>query len=133
MWKDSPACFLGPLSPQLLGLGRGVPLPCTCPSFFISSSPIPGKGTARRKLPFHPTHSCCKKALAGAKLSQERETRRSHSLLLPMAPPFLDELYPSVTCYVQFKVWHWLPVRTQTVLSVPGRDPRSRGKAGRHV
>ena len=93
--------------------------------FFIPSSLIPGKGTARRKLPFQPTHSWWKEALAGTELSQKRDSRRSCSLLLSFARPLLDALHPHATCYVQLKDWHWLPVRAQTGLSASGGDPKS--------
>lgn len=73
--------LLGPLfPPSAAGSRKRSALARTCSSFLIPSSLIPGKGTARRKLPFHPTHSCWKEALAGAKLSQKRESRRSRSL-----------------------------------------------------
>lgn len=107
------------------GSGKRSALACTWSSFFIPSSLIPGKGTARRKLPFQPTHSWWKEALAGTKLSQKRDSRRSCSLLLSLALPLLDALHPHATCYVQLKDWHWLPVRAQTGLSASGGDPKS--------
>lgn len=125
MGKDSGACFLGPrFFPLCLDLGRGMPLLALAPppSFLPL---IPGKGTARKELPFHPTHSCGQEALAGTKLSQEQESRRRCSLLSALARPLLGELHPHATCSVH---WHWLPGRTQRVLSAPGGDPRSRGK-----
>ena len=123
-----------PVFPQLLDLERGMPLFALAPppSFLPL---IPGKGTARRELPFYPTHSCGKEALAGgkealadAKLSQERESRRSRSLLFALARPLLDELHPHATRSVPLKVWCWLPVGTQKMLSALGGDPRSKGK-----
>lgn len=69
--------LLGPLSPQLLGLGRGMSLPYTWSLLLISCPVIPGQETTRRKLPFQPTHSCQKETLVGAKLSQKRGSGRS--------------------------------------------------------
>ena len=118
--------FLSLLSlPMASGSGKRSALACTWSSFFIPSSLIPGKGTARRKLPFQPTHSWWKEALAGTELSQKRDSRRSYSLLLSFACPLLDALHPHATCYVQLKDWHWLPVRAQIGLSASGGDPKS--------
>lgn len=52
-------------------------------------------------------------------------------LLPALARPRLDELHPPATCYVQLKVWHWLPAGVPTGLSSPGGDPRSGRKTRR--
>lgn len=95
-----------PTSLQLLGLGRGMSLPYTWSLFLISSSVIPGQETARRKLPFQPTHSCQEEILVGAKLSQKRGSGRS----LPCS--FLWLLRFSISCM------HMAPVMSSSGVGI---------------
>lgn len=131
-WKDSGAFVLGPLFPQLLGLGGGVPLPALTPhSSFLPLSflereqqggnclsiPRTAVGKALWQAPSSP--SCGKPGGA-----------RSCSLLPALAHPLRDELRPRATCSVQLKVSHGLPSRARRALSAPGGDPEGEG---RHV
>lgn len=67
----------GPSLPTASEFGKRNVLAFTWSSFLISASVIPGQETARRKLPFQPTHSCQKAILVGAKLSQKRGSGKS--------------------------------------------------------
>lgn len=76
--------FLSWLSlPTASGSRERSALACTWSASFIPSSPVPRQGTARRKLPFQPTHSCWREALAGTVPSPKRDSRRSGPCSLP--------------------------------------------------
>lgn len=136
-WTINIASFLsdidkfvlaGPSLPTASEFGKRNVLAFTWSSFLTSASVIPGQETARRKLPFQPTHSCQKETLVGAKLSQKRGSGKSLPCSFQWRKAFFNELYAHGTCYEQFRVWHWLPDTSQTGLSGPGRDLRGRGK-----
>lgn len=99
-------------------------LACTWSSFFIPSSLIPGREQQGGNCLSSPRTAGGRK-LWDTKLSQKRDSRRSCSLLLSLAPATFGCLHPHATCYVQLKDWHWLPVRAQTELSASGGDPKS--------
>lgn len=115
-WKDSGAFFLVPSSlPQLLGLGRGVPLLALAPhSSFLPLSFLEREQQGGNCLSIPRT-------AVGKKLWQAPSSPRSGnpgeavpcSLLPALAHPLRDELCPHTSCYVQLKVWHGLPVRAQ--------------------
>lgn len=119
--------------PTASGSRKRSALAYTWSSFFIPSSLIPGKGTARRKLPFQPTHSCWKEALAGAELSQEQDSRRSRSWLLPWLTHFWMSFIhvPPVLCSSRSGTGSQAEPQQCSLLQVERK--RERGAEGRRV